>query len=196
MDNPMDHRISDLLAAAAARAEPVERGVDDDRLGAGTPCAEYDVRGLLNHLFHVVVEFQKPAAKGDVDFTSTPGRVAGDWRARFAEECARLVRAWAAPGAEEGTADAMDLPARTLGSLALLDLTVHAWDLARATGQDFVPDAEGVRVLESVVARMGPNARRMKVFGEPLPVPEGATPLEALLASTGRDPYWSPAAGR
>ncbi|MEN8652141.1 TIGR03086 family metal-binding protein [Streptomyces sp. 21So2-11] len=188
----MTDKISDLLEKAAALAEPVVRGVDDLQLGVRTPCADYDVRDLLNHLFHVVVGFQALAAGKEADFSQTPDYLEGNWRDRFAVETGLLVEAWAAPGAEEGTTGGMNLPARTVGSMALLDLTVHPWDLARATGQDFTPDEEGIRALGALVAEMGPTARQMKVFADPCPTPGGATPFEELLASTGRDPYWTP----
>ncbi|MEU6083942.1 TIGR03086 family metal-binding protein [Streptomyces sp. NPDC047108] len=185
--------ISERLDAAARQAVPVVRGVDDGRLGDPTPCAEYTVRDLLNHLFHVVIGFQAIAAREDADFTTTPDYLDGDWRSRFADETARLVTAWGAPGADEGVAGSMNLPARTLGSMALLDLTVHGWDLARATDQEFTPDTESIRTLGTLIEEMGPTARTMKVFGEPVAVREGAEPIEVLLAATGRDPGWSPA---
>lgn len=188
----MTDKISDLLEAAAAHGQSVVRGVDDRQLGERTPCTEYDVRDLLNHLFHVVVGFRALAAKKEADFSHTPDYLEGDWRGRFAAETGLLVEAWAAPGAEEGTTGTMNLPARTVGSMVLLDLTVHVWDLARATGQGFTPDEAGVSALGALVAEVGPTARRMKVFADPCPVPGGATPFEELLASTGRDPRWMP----
>ncbi|MEC4017597.1 TIGR03086 family metal-binding protein [Streptomyces sp. H27-D2] len=188
----MTTKISELLDAAARGAVPVVRGVRDDRLGEPTPCAEYAVRDLLNHLFHVVIGFQSLAAKQSADFTTTPDYLSGDWRARFEEETTRLVAAWAAPGADEGVSGGMNLPAETVGSMALLDLTVHPWDLARATGQDFAPDLASLRSLEALVERMGPTAREMKVFGEPFPLAVGASDFAALLAAVGRDPQWAP----
>lgn len=190
----MTTRTGELLAAARDRALPLVRALPDDALDAPTPCAEYDVRNLLNHLFHVVVGFQALAAREEADFSVTPDRLAecGDgWRARFEEETGRLVAAWAAPGADEGVAGSMNLPARTVGAMALLDLTVHPWDLARATGRPWTPDTEGLRALEELVAVMGPTARKAGVFGESAPMPAGASAFEALLAGTGRDPRWS-----
>ncbi|MGW7485818.1 TIGR03086 family metal-binding protein [Streptomyces sp. NPDC054786] len=186
--------ISALLDAAAEAALPVLRGVRDGQLGLPTPCAEYDVRGLLNHLFHVVVAFQTLAAKKDTDFRTTPDRL-GEygvrWPDRFAEETARLVEAWAVPGAEDGLTGGMNLPARTVGAMVLLDLTVHAWDVARATGLPYAPAAGCVAELRTLVAQMAPTARKMNVFAEPVPVPPGASGLDALLAETGRDPHWT-----
>ncbi|MFI8425607.1 TIGR03086 family metal-binding protein [Streptomyces sp. NPDC085479] len=182
-----------LLRAASDRAVPLVAGTDDASLGAPTPCAEYDVRALLNHLFSVVVNFQALAAKEGADFSETPDRVAEPgWRERFAAETGKLVEAWAAPGAEEGTSGAMGLPARTVGSMVLLDLTVHAWDLARATGREFEPDPEVVAGLVDEVEGMAPMARKMNVFGDAVELPPGASTFERLLATTGRDPRGGP----
>lgn len=134
--------IGDLLDVAVERAVPVVRALPDGCLEAATPCAEFDVKALVNHLFQVMEQFQRLAAKQDSDFTETADRVAEgpDWRERFGEEARKLVAAWSAPGAEEGTTGAMNMPAATVGSMVLLDLTVHIWDLARATGQEYVPE--------------------------------------------------------
>jgi uncharacterized protein (TIGR03086 family) len=191
----MTNEISGLLEGAAREARPVVRGVRDEQLGDPTPCSEYDVRALLNHLFHVVVSFQALAAKGTADFTTTPdhlGSGGADWRARFEEETARLVEAWSAPGALEGTSQGMGLPQRTVGGMVLGDLTVHAWDLARATGQDFTPYEPSLPVLVEGWRELAPMGRKMNVFGEPFPVPEDASPFVELLALSGRDPGWHP----
>ncbi|MFI6014964.1 TIGR03086 family metal-binding protein [Streptomyces sp. NPDC051243] len=184
--------IGELLGMARERAVPVVRGIADAALAGRTPCAEYDVKALVNHVFQVVVQFQRLAAKEASDFGETPDRVAGspEWRERLVEEVDRLVAAWSAPGAEEGTTGAMDMPARLVGSMALLDLTVHMWDLARATGQEYPgADAAVVAELAGAVDELAPTARRMGVFGEPVPVAEGASAFERLLARTGRNPY-------
>ncbi|WP_189176251.1 TIGR03086 family metal-binding protein [Streptomyces lasiicapitis] len=194
------HKTGDLLGIAAAHALPVVHSLPDDRLDARTPCAEYDVRALMNHVFHVVVQFQELAAKRNADFGGdTPDYLAqgADWRERFAAETEKLVAAWSEPGADEGLTGAMNMPARTVGAMVLLDLTVHAWDLARATGQDYgTPSGqEGagdvVGVLREAVAGLGPTARSMGVLAEPVSVADDATEFERLLAETGRDPYWS-----
>ena len=82
----MTTRISELLAAAAERAVAVVDGIEDDQLLNPTPCTEYQVRDLVNHLFQGVVNFQALAAKQPVDWAATPDFLEGDWRSRFAEE--------------------------------------------------------------------------------------------------------------
>ncbi|MEV8569688.1 TIGR03086 family metal-binding protein [Streptomyces sp. NPDC051322] len=183
--------ISELLEAAAAQAAPIVRAIDDAQLANPTPCAEYDVRKLLNHLIQVVINFQALAARQDVEFDDGADYLGGDWRTEFGEETRRLIEAWAAPGAEEGTTGAMGLPARTVGNMVLGDLTVHAWDLARATGQEYTAPAAVLDEARPVLAQMAPMARKAGVFGEPVPVPDDASDLDKLLAATGRDPRWA-----
>ncbi|MCF2537913.1 TIGR03086 family metal-binding protein [Streptomyces sp. FB2] len=185
--------IGELLDRACERAVPVVRGVPDGALGARTPCAEYDVKALVNHLFQVVVQFQRLAVREGADFGETPDLVGSDpaWRERLADEARRVVAAWSAPGVEDGTTGAMGMPARLVGAMVLLDLTVHVWDLARATGQEFPGCDEAVLAeLAGSVETLEPTARAMGAFGEPVPAPEGATAFELLLARTGRDPRW------
>ena len=187
----MTNTISDLLAAAAERAVPVVCGIADDRLTDPTPCSEYDVRTLVDHLLQVVINFQALAAKKNADFSVEGHYVEpGGWRDRFADETATLVAAWAAPGAEDGTTGTLGLPARTVGNMVLGDLTVHAWDLARATGQEFAPDPAVVDEIGPALAQMAPMARKGGVFGEPVDPGADASPFDRILALTGRDPHW------
>ncbi|MFI1396358.1 TIGR03086 family metal-binding protein [Streptomyces sp. NPDC020681] len=192
-----DRPISELLDSAGERAVAVVRGIADERLAGPTPCPEYDVRALADHLIQVVINFQALAAKQNADFSVERHYTDGgaDWRSRFAEETATLVKAWAAPGAEEGTTGTFGLPARTVGHMVLGDLTVHAWDLARATGQEYAPDPAVVDEIGPALAEMAPMARKGGVFGEPVPVPEDASDFDKVLALTGRDPQWSPESG-
>ncbi|MGW2053495.1 TIGR03086 family metal-binding protein [Streptomyces sp. NPDC001840] len=187
----MSDKISRLLEAAADRTVTVVHGITDEQLGAPTPCSEYDVRALAAHLFQVVVNFQALAAKREADFGVPPEPLEGAWRDRFAEETVRLIEAWDAPGAEEGTSGAMGFPARTVGAMVLGDLAVHGWDLARATGQPYEPAGVLLDVVGEEFRALAPMGRKMGVFGEPVPVAEDASPFDALLAAMGRDPGWA-----
>ncbi|MEU0783034.1 TIGR03086 family metal-binding protein [Streptomyces sp. NPDC006173] len=192
--NKHNNSLGELLDISVARAVPVVVALTDADLDRPTPCSEYDVKGLLNHLLHVMVEFQKLAAKEESDFTKTPDRVGSgpDWRERFAAEARALAAAWSRPGAEDGLTGAMNMPARLVGSMALLDVTVHAWDLAQATGQQYPDDADLALVvaqLDLSVAELGDTARSMGMFGTAVEVPAHTPPLVRLIAATGRDPY-------
>jgi uncharacterized protein (TIGR03086 family) len=189
-------RIAMLLREAADAAIPVVQGIGDEQLSASTPCAEFRVRDLVNHLYQVVVNFQPLARREQADFSATPDMVGRTgWREGFAKETERLVEAWADPAALDGVSPGMGLPQTVVGQMVLLDLTVHAWDLAQATGQPFVPSTPAVIELHELADQMGPTAREMKVFGPELTPPPGADVMARLLAKTGRDPMWTMAAG-
>ncbi|MFC4021087.1 TIGR03086 family metal-binding protein [Micromonospora sp. GCM10011542] len=188
----MSTKTSDLLAAAAPRTVTVVRGIADDQLDLPTPCRDFTVRDLLNHLFEVVVNFQELAAKRPVQWADKPDHLVDGWRDRFEAETGRLIAAWSDPSALEGVSSGMGMPQTTLGGMALLDLTVHGWDLAVATDQPYQPAPEATAELHELVEQLGPTARKMGVFADPVPVPATAPlpDLARLLARTGRNPTW------
>ncbi|MGW2210937.1 TIGR03086 family metal-binding protein [Streptomyces sp. NPDC001781] len=189
----MANSVSSLIDNAVRATAPVVDGVTDEQLGAPTPCSRYDVRDLLNHLFHVVTSFQKLAVGEPADLASAGEYLAsGDWRSRFREEGTRLAQAWATPGSVEGISPGMGLPQRTLAYMVLGDLLVHGWDLARATGQEYAPDAATVEEVAPELEKIAPMGRNAGVYAEAVPVPAGATRFERLLGETGRAANWSP----
>ncbi|MEU7798709.1 TIGR03086 family metal-binding protein [Micromonospora arborensis] len=189
----MTTQTSDLLAAAAPRTVDVVRGIADHQFDLPTPCRDYVVRDLLNHLFEVVVNFQDLALKRQVEWAEKPDHLVDGWQDRFEAETGRLVAAWADPSTLEGVSPGMGMPQTVIGGMALLDLTVHGWDLAVATGQPYQPAPEAVAELHGLVEQLGPTARKMGVFAEPVPTRTTSTPtpdLAHLLSQTGRTPTW------
>ncbi|MBU2665846.1 TIGR03086 family protein [Actinoplanes bogorensis] len=175
------------MAAAAGQTAPIVRGVRDEQLGDATPCAEFQVRDLLNHLFKVVHSMQGAARREEVDMSDTPDALTGDWRDRFAAETESLIAAWSDPAALEGNSPGMGLPQPMVGNLALADLTIHGWDLATATGQPYEPDAGAVRALLPFMEQMAPTGRKMGAFhSDVVEAPAGADDFERLLAFSGR----------
>jgi len=196
MAGPSLAAMSHLSDAADAMAEIV-RTTESDQLSAPTPCAEYDVRGLVQHLLFWGPSLAgagrkesvpPPAAsESDVDLT------AGDWRGDLLALLDRITAAWAPAEAWAGMA-AMggppELPAVVLGDMITGELSVHAWDLARATGQRLVlSDDLLAHVYESIAATAG-QGREMGLFGPEVPVPATAPTLDRVLGLTGRDPAW------
>ncbi len=83
------------------------------------------------------------------------------------------------------------MPAENAANIALMELTVHAWDLARATGQDYQLDPETAAISAAITSQAGPAGREGGFFGPELPAPDDATEFERALAVSGRDPRWS-----
>ncbi|WP_067486315.1 TIGR03086 family metal-binding protein [Actinomadura hibisca] len=190
----------DLGEAARALAEVVS-GVKDDQLTAPTPCPDYTVADLLDHVDGLASAFTRAAAKDFADGPSTPPSVDGsrldaEWRTRVPEKLTALAEAWRDPAAWEGMTQAggIDLPGELAGLIALDEVVVHGWDVARATGQPYRVSDD---VVEACMGLFDPAAGEMPEgapFGPPVAVPADAAPLERLVGLSGRDPDW--AAGR
>ena len=184
----MSTEISELLDAAAPVITGVVRDVRDDQLDSPTPCTDYTVRDLLNHLLQVVTNFQALAHRKDVDWTVNPDRLTGDWRAEFAGDVRTVAGVWSDPAVLDGVSPGMGLPQRTVGLMLVVDLVVHGWDLATATGQPYDPPAALVAAGAEFVDEMGEMGRKMGAFGPEVEAPAGAGELAKLIARTGRHP--------
>lgn len=186
------------MAQAADAAVAVALGVTPDQYALPTPCQDWDVRGLVNHLTHwsaVISESrarkERPADEPAEDTDYTEGR---DWPAFFAERVERAVAAWGEPGAWDGeiTLVSSPMPAQTIGTMLFAELVLHGWDLAAATGQTLtVPDEVAAAALRGVrgMAELG---RQWGAFGDEVAVPADASPLVKAIALSGRDPGWTP----
>ena len=92
-------------------------------------------------------------------------------------------------------AGGIDLPGELAGIIALDELVVHGWDVARASGQDFDEDRESLEAVHGFVKQFsgtGQEAAREGLFGPEIPVPDDAPLLDRVIGLTGRDPGWSP----
>ena len=192
------------LDPAAREVARLLDGVPDDALGRPTP-SDIPVAQLLDHLMGLTLAFTWAARKTPPEGGSQPPSSRADaldpaWRDELPRRLDELVAAWREPAAWEGLTEAggVTMPAEAMGVVALDELVMHGWDLARATGQDFHCDeASAAAVLEFTRQSAGPEfaAQREGLFGPVVPVPEGAPPFHRALGFAGRDPAWSPPAG-
>ena len=119
-----------------------------------------------------------------------------DWRTRIPADADALVVAWSAEDAWDGTTMivGVEMPATVVGAVGINELVTHAWDLARAIGQPFDVDRDTVVACMEFVGPMsepGAEGRRAPAFGPVVTPADHASPLERLIALTGRDPEWS-----
>ncbi|MFF5990870.1 TIGR03086 family metal-binding protein [Prauserella flavalba] len=192
--------MSDLrepIRIAAADLCAVVRGVRGDQLAEPTPCESYDVRGLLNHLLYWGPALLAAARKSDVPARAageeSAALVAGDWAQRLVKQTEDLADALGEPSAWEGVTSmgGGELPARMAGEMVLCELVLHGWDLARATGGSLRGADETGPAIEQVMRGMAEQGRGMGVFGEEVPVPASASPLDRALGLSGRSPDWA-----
>ncbi|MDQ3944456.1 MAG: hypothetical protein M3357_04765 [Actinomycetota bacterium] len=86
------------------------------------------------------------------------------------------------------------LPGDVAGLVALDELVVHAWDVARASGQPYDCDPASLEVVHEFVAQFsgpGKEDQRQGLFGPEVHVPDEAPLLDRVIGMAGRDPAWS-----
>jgi uncharacterized protein (TIGR03086 family) len=167
--------------------------VKDDQWEAPTPCTEWNVHDLVNHLVSEQLWVPHLLAGQTLEEVGDryDGDVLGDDPVAIWETASAAAReAWTEPGATDrqvhlsyGEADAADY-----GWQMTLDLAVHAWDLATGIG---APQPIGDEVAESLLTTMGPQVEAWQgigIFGRPVPVPESASAPDRLIGLVGRNP--------
>lgn len=173
---------------AAAAATAIVAGITDEQFDLPSPCTEWTVRQLVNHL--VTGNLMTAAiVEGTAHPDRNVDRLGSDPKAVFAESLATSRAAVRQPGLLERavTTPMGEAPGSVLVHMRVAELLVHGWDLARATGRptDLDPELAG-SVLPFWQARLADRPRTLTPFGEPRPVPDDATPADRLAAYLGR----------
>ncbi|SFB13984.1 TIGR03086 family protein [Amycolatopsis marina] len=188
-----------LTARAATPLLEIIRNIKPDQLDAPTPCAEYDVRRLLNHLLFWGPSLEGAARKETVpppaESDSAVDLTGGDWAADVETQLNRIVDAWSKPRAWAGTTHMggpTELPAALVGGMVLSELVVHGWDLAKATGQHLVVADDVAGEVHKEVTKTATLGREMGAYGPEVPVPASSSTVDRVLGLTGRDPAWTP----
>jgi uncharacterized protein (TIGR03086 family) len=182
---------------AARRMAALVSAVTDDQLRAPTPCPHYSVADLLDHIGGLSIAFTEAATKTGVAGGGPPppgdrARLGTDWRKRIPTDLAHLADAWREPDAWTGTTSAggVELPGAVAGLLALNELVVHGWDLARATAQPYDADPASVDAARDFAAQFASSDREAGpdvAFGPSVTVPDDAPGLDRLVGLSGRD---------
>lgn len=187
------------LGPATRQMAALLSGVTDEQLGMRTPCEDYTLGDLIEHVSGLSQAFARAATK-DFGPTTAEGpsgdvsRLSADWRQRIPEQLDALAEAWRDPAAWEGMtrAGGVQLPGDVAGKVAMNELVVHGWDVARATGQPFDCDPQALDAsMEFVSAMSTPEASRDGLFGPVVGVTADAPKLDRLIGLSGRDPYWT-----
>ena len=184
-----------LLRRAIDQMSRVLGRIRPDQAGLPTPCADWDVREVARHVIKKDLPNFTSVARGEtVDWQVAPAELGDDWVAEFEAGAATLIELWEAvpPDRMVELPNGQEAPVRTRADQQIAELCVHAWDLARATGQDSDLDPEPAeyglawsRRLLRTEAR-GPG----KAFGPEVQVPSFAPVYDRLAGWFGRDPSW------
>ncbi len=181
------------LDPAVVRMIRLVEGVPDSGLGRPTPCDAYSVGDLLDHIAGVAIAFTGAATKHPVPPPpdATAANLASDWRERIPRDFVVMSEAWRDPAAWTGMTQAggVDLPAELAAVVALDELVIHGWDLAKATGQTSGYDGPDLDAVHETVQHFRSSGIE-GLFGPEVPVPGDAPLLDRILGLTGRDPRW------
>ncbi|MFG3660688.1 TIGR03086 family metal-binding protein [Streptomyces sp. NPDC047706] len=173
-------------------------GVVDEQLADPTPCPKMAVRHLLGHLLGLSVAFRDAGRKAlgpttDTSPDTTVPDIGPGWREELPKALDELADAWRDPAAWTGMtrAGGVDLPGDLAGVIAADELLIHAWDLARATGQPCEPDPAALRASYGfLLAAAEETVRDGSLFGPVVTVPQDAPLLDRAVGLSGRDPQW------
>ena len=179
-----------LIAKAAEATNEVVQGIDPAQFSDATPCAEFDVKALTEHITSVTAMSVSAARKGGF----TPKEFdAATFKGRYAADISNLTSAWSEPGALEGSTPfgSGERPAKFAAAITLSELVLHGWDLARATGQTMNTDADVAEATHQMMIRGAEGGREAGAYGAEVAVASDASPFDKALGLSGRDPSWT-----
>lgn len=171
----------DLLAPCYRDTGDVLAAIPADRWDAPSPCAEWSVRQVADHLVDAL-DYFATTVSGTV--SGTPARRPADLLDAYRDATRRCLEAFGRPGAlaaDHPFADETQ-PGWVIANVSLSESLVHGWDLATGAGLPYTPAPAAV----AAVAGFAAGASRPDLFADPVPVPADAPQFVTLLGRLGR----------
>ena len=166
--------------------------VPDDRWGDPSPVAGWAARDVVRHLVEWFPAFlEHGAGLSLARGPSVDDDPVGAWRV-FGEAVQALLDDPATAGRVLSNPHIGEVPVpQAVSRFFTADVFMHAWDLARATGQDDTLDPERCAVMLEGMEPLDDMLRASGQYGPRVAVPEDADAQTRLVAFIGRDPDWS-----
>ncbi len=175
---------------AAQQAGKIVAGVTPDQFALPTPCSEFDVKALVNHMIGGLYMFDAAARSTSIQMAELEKDFVQDGAATAYEQAANqlcetvgvdgvIMNKWELPFGS--------MPGMIAVGIGIMESVQHGWDLAKATGQTPSFDTELLEICMRT-AKMMPEeqARNPRVFGPEQSAPEGAPLADQLAAFLGR----------
>jgi len=162
----------------------VVEGIGDDDLHRRTPCPDWDVLELADHLIDTIARLGAV-----VGIPATTDR--GDIDRRIHQVTQPILAGWRRRGLTDDVLfSGRTLPAHLALGILCLELVVHGWDFAVALDRpSHVSEALAAHVLSLARQTLTAESRVIAGFDPPVPVPADACALDRLVAFTGRYPH-------
>ena len=179
-------RVLDRTNEVIDRVEPAQ-------LGNPTPCTEWDVRAVINHITGGATMFAECVEQGSVPDARLGELMGGDnlgddFKGRYRAASDRARATFAMPGALDKMVKLPfgEMPAGAALNIAIMDVMTHAADIAKATGQN-IDDEDTLTIALEVGHRLITDDFRMPgVFDAEQPANPNASAADKLLAFAGR----------
>ena len=181
-------RVIELTGQVVDRIEP-------DQLDNPSPCDEWTVRDLLNHITSGASMFAICVRDGSISDEQMGALMTGDnlgddYRGAFRDASAAAMDAFGAEGAVDRmvTLPFGTMPAGVALNIAVFDVSIHTWDLARATDQSMELDIETLETAYALAQAMIPDMRTNGVVAAEVEISADAPLEDRLAALAGRTP--------
>jgi uncharacterized protein (TIGR03086 family) len=168
----------EVLARGLEQTARLLAEVPEDLLSGPTPCADWRLSDLVDHVVHGTTSFARTVRGQEVDWSAPTPHVGTDRVDAFRAAAADLLAAWREQGADGASVGPDWQSAET---------AVHAYDLAAALGRptsDLDPTV-AERGLAFMRANLKPEVRG-EAFGPEQPAPDDADPYQRIAAFAGR----------
>jgi uncharacterized protein (TIGR03086 family) len=183
------------MSVACAATDRVVIGIRSEHLTNATPCAEWDVRALLNHLVGTLYLGTALLSDTMPSVAMVPGGVPdddvvdGDPTKAYRLGTESLLAAATGDTFERVHVTPLgEMPGAALAGFTTLDILVHGWDLAKATNQDPVlPAAIAEEILGFAQQSITDDMRAPRI-GPAIAAPASASATDRLVAFLGRQP--------
>jgi uncharacterized protein (TIGR03086 family) len=167
--------------------------VEPDDWRRPTPCSEWDVRALVNHVVGANIRYQlliHGAPTEQIEATRSVDHLGDDALMSFVATADAVVACFREDGALERITHHVtgDRTGRELLSMRILDAAIHGWDLARAIGADEILNDDVVAFLLAYTAELDLGAQQHAFALADADVPYDASPQDQLLRRLGRRP--------
>lgn len=163
--------------------------VKPEQMGDPTPCAEFDVKALLNHVTAAITAIGAGLKGGDPDMAVFAQDLVGNDASGAYAKAAQNAKALASPDVLDKTVNMPfgPVPGSVALSVATLEALQHGWDLATATGQspayDMALSEAGLELAKQFPPEL---VRQPGVYGPEADCPADAPPHDRLAAFLGR----------
>lgn len=177
------------IERASAFAQSKVEGVQADDMTKPTPCSEFDVRALLNHLIGGLA-MMETAASGGKAVAPTTDQLGDDAAKTFAERRQKLLATLGESGVMERSWEMPfgAMPGAMMAGITFMEHVTHGWDVATATGQDATIPADLLQECWELVTPMDAMLRMPGVCGPAVAVADDASLQDKFVAFMGRTP--------